>query len=1078
MTEGKINTINTTARYTPPAEEKKSNTILWVGTGVVLLIVFFVLLAIYIKKRISKKAKKDTSTNSPIQDGLVQHQQASRPESILSNKLKAFNRWISSSRKRQGTATFVVILLFAAVGQVIVMTFAATTEYSQIPEVAKMQKLTEEVVALADSYAAQPDTTSTKKGANEPNQYKVKLKGDLISKVKERKDAYLVAMMYDPQLTVNNYLAETIRTKLPDEAKAELEQNVEVNGIWVNGINEAQESFGENTETTQTPSQSTESHPVNEDYVYIRDVTNADVHLYATALPRIRTGFVVKVKGVRVGNSLAVARPKEQSGLLTSLWSRFVPQVSADAADDPTCKSFLGPIGGKICETIVDKIGGLNDDVFDQLIFCEDKGSCRDDGSNIDLTGDQGKRKTLVIPMNFKDDQVNPLTISEIDDSYQSLATIYDSMSYGKFKPQYDVYQNWTTITDDDNIVDCNPDKLSTAQQQLSQSTRATLDKDVELATKIVEGDYTDVMYVYNRLVCSNPDEALTAGGWAAVGYNQGEYLSESVILLTTVTHTQGRQWLISAMAHELGHSYGLDHAHGACNEGAPTDDPEELDLSKYCTAEFAEYADPYNIMGRGTPLSDSMSFNFANKVRLNWVSDSDDTISVPAEGGQYTINALHKTTGKRALKLRYKDKDLYIEYRPKTDEGTDRFVDDRLAPGLLNYYSNEDRTTSLIGGVATGTGDNLFRTYERAGSLRPYKIGSGDDEICVIPSGANEESISIQILKDSCPKDEITNYVYEKAIAFPEYTPAYGYFVDDIDVDKNGNIYAINNRGKEVVKLDSQGNLLKVISIPFDIVTPKIASDDSGNIYVATQQQLGQRERTPWLLKYDKDGNEIARWGPGDFRGIANGISHDYIVDIAVDSKGDVYALYSKYTSPAWSDYMIFTVFKLDSSLKEITTWGLPERYTDTAMDLGSNNLHIFGIGRWNGALSGWNYLPENCIFSSTIAGDKEPDWCNSNAGGTFDNENFGQADHMEMDQEDNYLILSGSSPASVDMYNRNHSYVGKIGQESDGFAGIKVAPDGKLYAISRYTHENVRPPIKVFSPNRQPIEYRELLY
>ena len=64
------------------------------------------------------------------------------------------------------------------------MTFAATTECSQIPEVAKMQKLTEEVVALADSYAAQPDTTSTKKGANEPNQYKVKLKGDLISKVK------------------------------------------------------------------------------------------------------------------------------------------------------------------------------------------------------------------------------------------------------------------------------------------------------------------------------------------------------------------------------------------------------------------------------------------------------------------------------------------------------------------------------------------------------------------------------------------------------------------------------------------------------------------------------------------------------------------------------------------------------------------------------------------------------------------------------------------------------------------------------------------------------------------------------
>ena len=1073
MTEGKINTINTTARYTPPAEEKKSNTILWVGTGAVLLIVFFILLAVYIKKRISRIAKKDTSTNLLIQDGAVQHQQVSKPESILSSKLKGFNRWIASSRKRQGIATFVVILLFAAVGQVIVMTFAATTEYSQIPEVAKMQKLTEEVVALADSYATQPDTTSTKKGANEQNQYKVKLKGDLISKVKERKDAYIVAMMYDPQLTVNNYLAETIRAKLPDEAKADLEQNVEVNGIWVNGINEAQESFGESTEATQTPAPSTESQPVNEDYVYIRDVTNKDIHLYATALPRIRTGFVVKVKGVRVGNSLAVARPKEQGGPLTGLWSRLVPQVSADAADNPTCKSFLGPIGGKICETIVDKIDGLNDDVFDQLIFCEDKGSCRDDGSNIDLTGDQGKRKTLVIPMNFKDDQINPLTISEIDDSYQSLATIYDSMSYGKFKPQYDVYQNWTTITDDDNIVDCNPDKLSTAQQQLSQSTRATLDKDTELATKIVEGGYTDVMYVYNRLVCSNPDEALTAGGWAAVGYNQGEYLSESVILLTTVTHTQGRQWLISAMAHELGHSYGLDHAHGACNEGAPTDDPEELDLSKYCTAEFAEYADPYNIMGRGTPLSDSMSFNFANKVRLNWVSDRDDTISVPAEGGQYTINALHKTTGKRALKLKYKDKNLYIEYRPKTDEGTDRFVDDRLAPGLLNYYSNEDRTTSLIGGVTTGTGDNLFRTYERAGSLRPYKIGSGDDEICVIPSGANEESVSIQILKDSCPKDEITNYVYEKTVSYTDS----GASASGLEIDKDGNMYILDVPTKKVSKLNKDGKVINSFVVPFDVINPKMAINSKGEIYLSIRQKLGVHETKQIVLKFDIEGNELARWDPGSFRHIINGISGDQVSDIVTDSKDNVYFIYQRRTNAAWSDFTESYVMKFDSDLaNELQKWKLTHQYIghSLAVDKG-DNISAFEEGRYNHSLTGWNNLPENCIHKFDSKGQDLSRWCKDNPRvNSTSNNAFIVFDNMKFDKSGNYLMLSRYyNSKEIAMYSPGHLYIGQIGGGLGvSFNAIELAPDDKLYATT-----SAKPEINVFSPFTAPIDYRELM-
>lgn len=998
-----------------------------------------------------------------------------------SNKVKqglaTTGKYLTASKKRQRITAVVVILACVGVGQIIIASFAATTEYSPIPAVAKMQKLTEEVITMTNDYAAMSDTVANKKGATQPNTLKANKKQELIAKVKERKEAYELAMKYDPQVTANAYLADAVRAKIPDEVKGVLEQRVEISGIWVNGINEARENVSEGIQAAQPSAQSLEGQPLNEDFVYIRNATNTDIHLYATALPRIKTGFVVKVKGVRVGNSLAVTRPKTEAGESVSIWSRLSPKAHAESVTETACQSSLGPIGGKICETIIEKVDKLNDDIFDQLIFCEDVDECRDNGDNINLTGDQGSRKTLVVPMNFKDDQVNPLTIEELDGSYKNLASIYDSMSYGKFKPQYDVYQKWTTISEDDNIVDCDATELPTVRQELSQATRATLDNDAELATKIVEGGYTDLMYVYNRLVCSSPEESMDTGGWAVIGRNRGEYLSESVILLTSVTRTEGRQWLVSAMAHELGHSYGLHHAHGACNDDAPTEDPEELDLSKYCTAEFAEYADAYNIMGRGQPLRDSMSFNFANKARLNWVSDADDAISVPAGGGQYTISALHKPSGKRALKLRYKDRDLYIEYRPITDEGTDRFVEGTMSSGLLTYFSNEDRSTSLLGSATLTGGGNTTWSYAAAGRLAPYRIGEGDDSICVISDAATVDSISVKISEaSSCPKDEVKDYVYEKDLKIPlkpEEIAAWG-SPQQLKVTNEDNLLLSGSGAGATLEMDKEGNKL-AFSNP---AAPGLLVDNQGNVYKGLTIPTSQYRHDTKLQKFDKTGAQVAEWLiPGQ------DVS---IVDAVVDSSDNIYVLYLRRTNPAWTDFTVSQLARLDTDLNVIKNWELTNKYTGTGLALDKNkNIYAFEFGKYYHL--GWEYQPESCVRSFTPNGDQLSRWCNKNSytvnkygdADTASGSMFGSFSGMKVDAKGNYLFAQKRYFPNISFFNNRNQYVGRIGNGrlAGNVVDFGVAKDGKLYVMDERAVNNTRS-LKVFSPRVEPITYQPLRF
>lgn len=793
----KQNTINTTTPYTPPVKEKsKINSIIPISGILIISLLAIVIITWHKHKKKTKNKSKsalvasqsDTSEtinnsnqkldpNSSIANptsNTSSSQPKSKPTIItkLKHKLKASLVFLTASKKRQRLSAIVGILMIAAVGQIVYSSFAATTEYSPIPEVAKMQKLTEEVVTMTDEYANMPDTVATKKNGNQPNEAKTVKKQELIAKVKERKDAYKLAMQYDPQTTANFYLPYTTRDKLPEDIIVELESVKIIKGTWIKQL-----VFNDLDNETRT---------INDKInVFIKGLNKTDYFVYGSDLPSLQSGTGVNVIGVVIDDAMVMTLPSTQNlrtegSTNTSMLHNIVkpqqihadgvivtvdPYVAERLCVIPEVADFVTSfVEGSFYEDLAKKCHDKLGDVTGK-VFCSDSQECLSDLNNpISLTGDAGKRKTLVIPINYKDDQTPPLTISELDGSYQSLATIYDDMSYGKFKPEYDVLQRWVIL--DSNKYNCgstddSPSKINDIQgkvmNKISKTARAALESDPELLKSITSGKYTDVMYVHNRIVCSDPDTGLKAGGWAAIGINRGKgYISESNILLSGVTKTKGRMWLITAMAHELGHSYGLGHAHGACNDNAPTTNPEELDLSKYCTSEFAEYADPYNIMGDGRPLTDSMSFNFANKMHLGWLSENEDSIPVPKEGGNYSINALYKPTGKRALKLKYKDKDLYIEYRPKVDKSTDRFIEGNLNPGLLAYISNGDKTTSLLGStvreIHRGEEIEYLRSYNTAGNLNPFKIGEGDDSICVIPTNPTEEGVDVKINSgDTC---------------------------------------------------------------------------------------------------------------------------------------------------------------------------------------------------------------------------------------------------------------------------------------------------------------------------------------
>ncbi|MCA9342917.1 hypothetical protein KC950_02810 [Candidatus Saccharibacteria bacterium] len=636
-------------------------------------------------------------------------------------------RYKSLSKNKQRLTAVVTILLVASLGQIVISSFAATREYSNIPQVAEMQHLTEQVIADANNYSKlQASSTNDKK--NPPSDKEAK-KQALIALVEQRKDAMKIAMQYDPQAAANDYLPQDTRDKLPEEAKGDLEQQAEIEGTWIKGF------IDDHTSAIQT--------------VTIKFGNNSKIQIYGKQMPEYTSGAPVEVTGIQIDDQLAVALPEDgvtQATVLSLLTGKAKAQITnpliSCSVEDCTVHS-LGPL----VVTVADQDQKLTRTVAVAAFRLPG----RDGGIFAD-----GK----------------PYTIEEIEAMLQRVENIYTVMSYGKFAPNFEVYPEYIDMEDPNGeygSFDCENGFHST----LTGLADRTIDNlPQEEADKFNNAD--DIMYLYNDVDCSSGSKS--AKGWSSGASNYGESSGYSdtqgqsnIILETDFGESIGwseeriRTGLVETMAHEVGHTYGLEHAKIACfyydDEQEHCGNHNDNNLSND-QKKAVIYGDDYSLMGGHDWFDDdSISISAEDKESLGWLGE-DDILEIKSDSSstQVTLNALGQQDGTRAIKTN--DGEYYIEYRPKTNQGLDNFVDDNLKPGLIVR-----RWSELLGGVKTndyfdwGNNDQYrgyILDYKKAGIQEPISLEINNNYLCVNPSNATEDSIDISIhIGEDCPEYE-----------------------------------------------------------------------------------------------------------------------------------------------------------------------------------------------------------------------------------------------------------------------------------------------------------------------------------
>lgn len=202
-------------------------------------------------------------------------------------------------------------------------------------------------------------------------------------------------------------------------------------------------------------------------------------------------------------------------------------------------------------------------------------------------------------------------------------------------------------------------------------------------------------------------------------------------------------------------------------------------------------------------------------------------------------------------------------------------------------------------------------------------------------------------------------------------------------------------------------------------------------------------------------------------------GISNDRVEDILTDQYDNVYLMYQRYGSPAWSDFTESYIIKYNEDLSsESARWKLTYRNIGRSIALDKENkMSAFEQGRYNHSLTGWNELPEHCIHKFSSKGDDLSRWCKSNPSAVTSTDTFKVFANMEFDKTGNYLMSANSgSNEGISMYSNGQQFIGNIGNDR-GINKFDLAPDGKLYAPMTNGSG-----VGVFSAEGKPVDFRIL--
>jgi len=275
-----------------------------------------------------------------------------------------------------------------------------------------------------------------------------------------------------------------------------------------------------------------------------------------------------------------------------------------------------------------------------------------------------GAQSTLVILVNFQDNAIQPYSVADVQNAFFTAANNFIiENSYGQTSLTGDVV-GWYTIPV--SVTTCDISQIATAAQNAATTAGVNL------------SGYTRYVYFFPQ------NNACGFSGASQVGGNPSQ------------------SWINNTLApyvinHELGHAFGLWHAH-LFNCGAS---------ATICSSPtIVEYGDPMDAMGIAQTAS--ADYNAYQKERLGWVNyGASPSIQTVTASGTYTINPyeLGGSSGPNALKV-LKSTD------PTTGAKTWYYLEQRQAIGFdafladsFSYTQNE--TTGVMFHLGTDGNGN-----------------------------------------------------------------------------------------------------------------------------------------------------------------------------------------------------------------------------------------------------------------------------------------------------------------------------------------------------------------------------------
>jgi hypothetical protein len=274
-----------------------------------------------------------------------------------------------------------------------------------------------------------------------------------------------------------------------------------------------------------------------------------------------------------------------------------------------------------------------------------------------------GAQSTLVILVNFQDDAIQPYAVADVQNAFFTAANNFlIENSYGQTSLTGDVV-GWYTIPV--SVTTCDISQIATAAQNAATTAGVNL------------SSYTRYVYFFPQ------NNACGFSGASEVGGNPSQ------------------SWINSTLApyvinHELGHAFGLWHAH-LFNCGAS---------ATICSSPtIVEYGDSLDAMGIAQTAS--ADYNAYQKERLGWVNyGASPSIQTVTASGTYTINPYEiGGSGPNALKV-LKSTD------PTTGAKTWYYLEQRQAIGFDAFLSDsfsytQNETTGVLFHLGTDGNGN-----------------------------------------------------------------------------------------------------------------------------------------------------------------------------------------------------------------------------------------------------------------------------------------------------------------------------------------------------------------------------------